>query len=525
MSKSHASIFLAQYKEEYFSSELLERYMPMELLADKDHIQTFLLKDKMSGRQIVAKRFETNSLTEEDLLPRLSHEGLPVFVEKIQTMDQLYILREYVPGIPLDQYTKTPLPEKQVLEIGQKLCNVLAYLHGLNPPVIHRDIKPSNIIIEPKSAKITLIDFDIARRYTPDAKNDTICMGTQSFSPPEQYGYSQTDNRSDIYALGVVLCWMLTGESNPAEAPGKIHTKALSRIIRRCTAFDPAKRYANVLQVKRDLKYCHKNTVKKAVAVAVAICAAFALFGGGYIAGRYTQADIPPLDSFFEKSIVFNDPVLEDRVREGMQITNGDITGVQAEKVEKFDLSAASPGVPEKNKIQDISVLAYFKNLKSLDLSWNRMEDITPLTGLNKLERLYLNGNGAIRDYAPLAELVNMKDIMFVGCQVDSADLQSCAQMNMLESFWVESVYLKDAGIVSNFPNLRKLVLKECGVQDISPVSGLTLLEDINLEDTPVSDLSPLLSLHNLKTAAFSKDMRAQVEKQLAGAQFEISYS
>lgn len=525
MSKSHASNFSAQYKEEYFPPALLERYIPMELLADKGHMQTFLLKEKLGGRQIVAKRFGAeNPLTKEDLLPRLSHEGLPIFVEKIRTMEHTYILREYVPGIPLDQYAKTPLPEKQAVEIGQKLCGALAYLHGLNPPVIHRDIKPCNIIIEPESAKITLIDFDIARRYTPDAKNDTIFMGTQSFSPPEQYGYSQTDNRSDIYALGVVLCWMLTGESNTTEAADRIRSEALRRIVRRCTAFDPAKRYTSVVKVQRDLKYCCENTVKKAAVMAAAACAAFVLFGGGYVAGRYTQTEIPPFDNLFERTVVFNDPVLEERVRAGMQTPDGDIAAVQAEKVAKLDLSAADPGVPEENKIRDISALAHFKNLKSLDLSWNRIDDITPLARLDKLEKLYLNGNGSIRSLTPLEGLVNMKEIMFVGCRVNSADLQSCARMDRLEIFWVESVFLKDAGIVSNFPNLRKLVFKECGVNDIAPVSGLVLLEDINLEDTPVSDLSPLLSLRSLKTAAFSKDMRAQAEQQLSGAQFEIIY-
>ncbi len=70
------------------------------------------------------------------------------------------------------------------------------------------------------------------------------------------------------------------------------------------------------------------------------------------------------------------------------------------------------------------------------------------------------------------------------------------------------------------FPNLRKLVLKECGVTDIGPIRGLALLEEINLENTPVADLSPLLSLLNLKTAALGGDMRAQAEQQLPGAQF-----
>ncbi len=524
MSESFASGFLAQYEEE-LPAELLERYIPMELLADNGHTQTFLLKEKQGGRQIAAKRYlAENPVTEEELPLHFAHEGLPVFVEKIRAGNQTFMLREYVPGVPLELYAKTPLPEKQAVEIARKLCGVLAYLHGMEPPVIHRDIKPGNIIVGP-GTKITLIDFDIARRYTRGAKNDTVYMGTQSFSPPEQYGFSQTDNRSDIYSLGVVLCWMLTGESCVAEAADRVQAEVLRKIIRRCTAFDPARRYANVSQVKKDLDRCYNKTAQIALAVTAAVCAGLVLFGGGYVAGRYTQAELPPLDIFFNQPVFFTDTVLEDRVRAAMQLPDGGVAPAQAEKMEKMDLSAAGPGEPEKSKIQDISALAHFKNLKFLDLSWNRVEDVSPLAGLDKLENLYLNGNGSVRDFAPLAGLVNMKDIMFVGCQVDAADLEACKGMKRLEVFWVESVYLKDAGIVSNFPSLRKLVLKQCGITDIGAVRSLSLLEEINLEDTPVQDLSPLLSLKNLKTAALSGDMRAQAERQLSGAQFIITYT
>ncbi len=84
--------------------------------------------------------------------------------------------------------------------------------------MIHRDIKPQNIIMD-KTGRIKLIDFGISRVFQESAKNDTVYFGTKEFSPPEQYGFSQTDNRSDIFSFGVVLCWLLTGEANIEKAP------------------------------------------------------------------------------------------------------------------------------------------------------------------------------------------------------------------------------------------------------------------------------------------------------------------
>lgn len=506
MSKSHALEFSAQFTQEHFPDELLECYIPLELLAQNDHSQTFLMKEKHGDRQFVAKKYETqNACIEEEILSHLSHEGLPVFIQKFKTQDHVYILRTYIPGLPLDKYAERPLSEAEAVKIVQKLCDVLSYLHGQPTPVIHRDIKPSNIIIEPETGKLTLIDFGIARKYSKGATNDTVYMGTQRFSPPEQYGFMQTDKRADIYALGVVLCWLLTGDSDVAASIDGIHCAALRKIIKHCTAFDPEKRYTNVLHVKRDLKHYNGKFKSKAVVAAIALCAALVLFAGGFITGRYTETNVPLFDSFFKKEmvssefVVFYDPVLEERVREKMHRPDGDITFAEANKVTRLDLSCSDPGVPEEEKIKDISALAHFKNLSSLSLDWNNISDITPLAGLKNLHTLFLSGNGNIADFSPLQGLTNMKDIMLVGCPITNNNIQVCGHMTDLESLWVESTQLNDISIVSNFPNLNKLVLKNCRIRDISPVAGLTNLRMLTLEKNPVIDLTPLAKLKNLE--------------------------
>src|SRR5437868_12207788 len=87
---------------------------------------------------------------------------------------------------------------------ARQVCDVLTYLHNQNPPVIFRDIKPSNLIRRPDD-QICLVDFGIARHVRKGAPSDTTVLGSPGYAPPEQYGQSQTDQRSDIYALGATL--------------------------------------------------------------------------------------------------------------------------------------------------------------------------------------------------------------------------------------------------------------------------------------------------------------------------------
>ncbi len=131
-----------------------------------------------------------------------------------------------------------------------QLCDILGYLHHREAPVIHRDVKPQNVIVRP-DGRITLIDFDIARVHRGDRDTDTMFFGTLAYAPPEQYGFSQTDERADIYALGVLLRWLLTGSTR--ENPNVRVYGPLAKIIARCTAFAPKDRYSDAAQVKQAL--------------------------------------------------------------------------------------------------------------------------------------------------------------------------------------------------------------------------------------------------------------------------------
>ena len=130
-------------------------------------------------------------------------------------------------------------------KIVTQVCRGLWVLHSLG--AVHRDIKPENIILRGKDA--VLIDFDAARIHKPEAESDTQILGTAGFAAPEQYGLSQSDVRTDIYSLGILINVMLTGQ-HPSQ---KLAQGRLGRVVERCTRVNPRHRYKNVLRLMEAL--------------------------------------------------------------------------------------------------------------------------------------------------------------------------------------------------------------------------------------------------------------------------------
>jgi serine/threonine-protein kinase len=126
-------------------------------------------------------------------------------------------------------------------------------LHSQHPPIIFRDLKPANIMLTP-SGQVKLIDFGIARLFKPGQAKDTQAFGTVGYSAPEQYGRGQTDARSDVYSLGVLLHQLLTGY-DPTSTPFRLPPasqinpnlpQAISNAIAAATDSDPNRRYASI---------------------------------------------------------------------------------------------------------------------------------------------------------------------------------------------------------------------------------------------------------------------------------------
>lgn len=190
-----------------------------------------------------ARLFQSEALT----LARLRHPGLTAIWDYFNDGTEWYLVMEYVPGETLRDLLRRaagPLPQAAAIEYARQLCTVLGYLHKQHPPIVFRDLKPANIMVTPEG-RLKLIDFGIARLFSPDKTADTAQFGTPGYAPPEQYG-GQTEPRSDIYSLGVVLHQMLTGH-NPMSTPFALPPVSelnsaleprLDPVVQRATAYE-----------------------------------------------------------------------------------------------------------------------------------------------------------------------------------------------------------------------------------------------------------------------------------------------
>lgn len=160
-----------------------------------------------------------NFYREADLLANLKHNSIPEVFDRFTEANRHYIVMEYINGTDLEarisEASFTPFDEKSVIGWAIQVCDVLSYLHHQKPPIIFRDMKPANLMLT-DFGKIYLVDFGIARFFNPTSRGTMI--GTQGYAPPEQYR-GQVEPRTDIYALGATMHFMLTGRDPQNEPP------------------------------------------------------------------------------------------------------------------------------------------------------------------------------------------------------------------------------------------------------------------------------------------------------------------
>ena len=211
--------------------------------------------------------------TEASFLAHLDHPNLVQVTDFFAEGDKHYLVMAYVQGQTLQQRIEElqrPLDWAEMKPRVEALLDVLGYLHAQNPPIIFRDLKPSNVMIE-ASGQLKLIDFGIARTAQPGQETCTFLKGTgtSGFSPIEQYGMGEsTDQRSDIYAFGATVYYLLTGKVPPDAVKRVSSGKALKPpshwnpgipayldgILARCLGVRQNDRYNTVGEIQRELK-------------------------------------------------------------------------------------------------------------------------------------------------------------------------------------------------------------------------------------------------------------------------------
>ncbi|MFV1859441.1 MAG: protein kinase [Anaerolineales bacterium] len=149
---------------------------------------------------------------EARLLASLRHPNLPRVTDHFILDEVQYLVMDYIEGDDLQTLITRQRPDvSDVLRWSDDVCDALTFLHTRQPPVIHRDLKPGNLKLQP-DGRVVLVDFGIAKAHT-DKQTATGARGmTPGFSPPEQFGGSGTDARSDQYALGATLYYLMTGK-------------------------------------------------------------------------------------------------------------------------------------------------------------------------------------------------------------------------------------------------------------------------------------------------------------------------
>lgn len=526
----------------HLPAELLEAYVPIALLREGDGTQTVLVQERKSGMKAVLKR----SLHEDDfseekcrLLMELDAEDVAKVYCALRSDGASYLLQEYIPGESLLDYMQKrgPLPAEETAEIGIAVCRALEKLHSLNPPLIHRDIKADNIIRTAEGAYV-LTDFGISRLYESSKNRDSRILGTTFSAPPEQFGYQQTDPRSDIYALGVLLHELATGEYllGKGQLPA-----SLRHVVRRCTRFDPADRYPSAAEVEKALKRVIAGIRagrRKSRLIAGGLLAALVLGTALLPAVRSGRREILPSDHYSFASSAIEAEVCRQLGKDPDAVTYSDLEEIDKlflcgdtpfeqwdqmlihgtaidlgygtmEEQGAVDTLADIPNLPNLrelalcnqqltdlsslsgckleqlalhgNQIEDISPLAGCEQLQQLDISDNPVSDVTPLAVCSKLWRLNV-GATHLTDVADLAEIHSLVYLEVHDC-VNPLDLTALDRLGGLRYLSVRPVNRAQLDTIGSLVSLEHLYIwSPNAIPDLTPLAGLTSLQRLYVD-------------------------------------------
>lgn len=555
-----AAVFDASY-EKSLPEQFLKNYCILECMSTANDRDTLLVKNKKSGKKLVAKCYFGDGADmeggRENLLPGLDD---PCYEEEYKNAKCRCVLREYIEGVTLAEYVKTHrLTQERITELALKLVRVMKQLHESEPVIIHRDIKPENIIVT-EAEELVLIDFGISRIYKAEQTSDTIFSGTINYAAPEQYGFMQTDIRSDIYSFGVVLSWMLTGKEAPIREP----RTRIEYIAAKCCAYLPEHRYKNDAALLRDLHRTTEGHIARIRrtrnAAYLLVCVALLAFAG--VCAYYNMCSD-------KSSYTFHEPLIEEAVRLSLDKPKGVITKEELLEVEEIFIftDQAYPGMDEyyvgqgkwyaldsriHGNLQDLTDLSDMPNLRVLYIGGNAIKDLSPLRPLDKLEEISLQDN-AITDISVLADKTTLRDVSLLGNKLDDIEpvrtwpaiqglnlsetgdydgsplevLKGIQSLNVyhgpdagkyLDGLYAETLTVgwysqTDLTFLHQVSRVEKLYIRWSDIRDISALEGREDIIYLNMEGCTIDDLSPLFTMPKLITVEMSARGQGQMEE------------
>lgn len=512
MNRSEVSFQIEEFRQTYENAAApvlpkeLSSYRFVSCLTDSDKKKTWLL-EKRDGQKVLCKYASGEYIdmlrTESIFFTLGKFPFVPYILDYFEVGESAYLIREYIEGLTLTELVERegPLPLSKTVPLIERICSCLARLHGASPPIIFRDLKPSNIVLHP-SGDLFLIDVGTVRTYHNDNSPDTVFVGTASTAAPEQFGARQTDGRTDIYALGILFYYLLTGELKIQKSRLKKLPSRAAAVIRKCTAFDPNDRYSNVSKVVSALHPSPWRKIRGGVGAAIA-CAAITVGAFFFSTGSDTA------------EITFTSPLLEQAIREAVGKTEGEAV-YESDLVRITQLYICGDTVfhhePEHSQymnnhsvygenhgygnITDISLLKRMPNLHYVVLDYQQIYDLTPLQGL-QLTTLSLCGN-PVTDLSPLEGQKTLGKLYLSETPVYSLEsLHECSTLAVLDCSYSSVASLEPLSGLS----IYDLFLVDAPITDYTPLTALPV-QELYVSHVPAANLAALNDLTSLKNLA-----------------------
>lgn len=536
-------------KTKYFlPAEMQNRWTVYESLKEGEDSWTVLVKETATGILCVLKwgrKIQAEMLRNEmEILQKLTEMGLTGIPKGYRIFEEnggVYFLREYIEGTPLSQMVmqKGGIQERELCKISLKICQAVEEFQKLEDPMIHRDIKPENIVVTPNGETV-FIDFGTMRSYKKDSQRDTFVVGTRGTAAPEQYGYRQTDQRTDVYAIGQTMLYMFTESYELDQLSECKISRKLKKIIEKACSFEPDKRYADAAELRKAIEKCQednrKMVHKKAGAAAGLITAAGILAVFLSNTGILTDITSPKSQVLAEsmdtespqntdvvpdveqtEPVTFKEEMIETAVRRELNLSEDDtITTEMLENVKQIRIVGKeildegdnfwgignrvegkdSEFGSVRGNITDLTDLTMMKNLENLALCNQEIEDISVLENL-PLKELYLNKN-KITDFSVLTGLTNL-DLLCVleNPAEDLSVLKECSSITRLN---IESMKLTDIDFLGQM-NLNILYMNNAEIKDgnMKPLLEINNLQELCIGDVPEEMAEVLAQMSELK--------------------------
>lgn len=548
---------------DYLPEDMQEHWTVYECLKESEDSSTFLVKETATGILCVLKwgrNRQTEFLRNEmEIMKKMADRklsGIPKAYRIFEENGEVYLVREYIEGMSLAQMVlqKGGISEAEICRISRKICQTAEQFQNPNEPMIHRDIKPENIVVTPGS-EVVFIDFGTMRSYKKDGSRDTFVVGTRGTAAPEQYGYTQTDQRTDVYAIGQTMLYMVSESYEMNQLSECAVSRRMKKIIEKACSFEPDKRYGDAAQLRRAVEKCQANNRKKVYKKAGAV---FGLIAAGYILAifspdgtvienkRIETAEQSVAEEQIQAEITFREELIEEAVRKELGLSKTDkITASMLENVRKLrivgkeilddedtfwgeghhvDGKDSSFGSVRGN-ITDLSDLAQMVNLEELALCNQKIEDISGLKEL-PLKKLYLSKN-MITDFSVLLNLIDMDTLCIMENPAENLSVigectgilrlniqgMNLTDIDFLKNLSLDYLDMSNVEVENNIfeplTEMKKLdTLCMCDVNEAAAetLSQMSTLKALFMwgDSTILENLKPLKGMTHLETLAFT---------------------